>query len=511
MQLRMTLTLGTVAVVLIGAQRGGCAKYNLFYNAEVAFDEAEAMAEGADPRNLPMSGQRPKYQRCITKCQLLLEEYPNSSHIDDALFLMGKSRFRLREWSEAIVQFDRIIANFPNSDFFEETLYLKSLAHISRGEEEKGLEWFARLRESFPEGRFGVEALYRLGDAYAQAERFDDAIRYYEEFLKEHPRHESSPRVLIYLARSYYDSERYDEAQASLADFDRSHMTKAEIFEALWIRISSLTELDRLEEAAAGIEELQENAQEEQEQSRSRLISGRITMRSGNRDDGIFILESLATEQEGKPVAFQARFEIIEHLLAEVGPEDETLRSQIKQVIDAKARGNHALKIRDRDLQIKDYDRLKRAYERADSNAFAHAFELAELLLVDFERPADALDYYRAVVELAPESALGPRAGYAIGYIQREYLDDEGAAEIAFAELKERYPDSVQARTLAGELFLEAKPKTVVASEEELGTDTSDDRGGRPGLSGRRSARMMASWPLRRSGGPGALQPREGQ
>jgi hypothetical protein len=139
-----------VVVIAFGA---GCAYFNLFYNAETAFEEGERLGEDVDPRDRPTQPQRTQYQRAIRKSQMLIDEYPDSDHVDDALFLMGKSHLRLNEWSDALRNLDNLLANFPNSEFVEEAMYLKSLAHLGRGEEQTGLDWFARLRESFPEGR----------------------------------------------------------------------------------------------------------------------------------------------------------------------------------------------------------------------------------------------------------------------------------------------------------------------------------------------------------------------
>lgn len=503
------LTTLALLLVLAGAVGLGCAKYNLFYNAETAFSEAEEMAEGADPRNLPTSGQRPKYQRCIQKCRLLLEEYPNSDYIDDALFLIGKSHYRLREWSEAIVEFDNVLANFPNTPFLEETMYLKSLAHISRGEEKVGLEWFGRLRESFPEGRFGTEALYRLGDAYAEDERYDDAIRYYRQFLEEHPDHEEAPEVKRALAQTYYDSERYEEAQEVLAELDSERMEKSAYFEALWLRLSALTELGRYEEAAAGLEELESAAQKPGEEARMMLLTGRIQLGQGDEDEGVFTLETLAEDFEGRDLEFEARSEIVEYLLEEEGPEGEEFRAQLEVALDGRPRGEFGDDIRARGQQVKDYDRYKEAYDRGDSTAHVHAFKLAELLLVNFERPDDAEGFYRIVLEEAPDSRLAPRAAYAIGYIEREHHHDSEAASEAFQFVQERYPESLQARALAGEMFLEAKaPTSLDSTRVAMGTpDVS--RPARDEGDARRTgrARLQVDWPLRR-GGPGAFHGR---
>jgi tetratricopeptide (TPR) repeat protein len=502
---------GIIGVVWLTAAGGGCAKFNLFYNAETAFSEAEEIGKDIDPRNQPTSAQKTKYKRCITKCELVIDEYPNSAYIDDALFHIGKSRFRMREWSEALVQFDNLLANFPNSPFLEETMYLKSLSHISRGDEDTGLEWFARLRESYPTGKFGVEALYRLGDAYALKERYEDAARYYQEFLDIHPDHESSSRVLASLGRAYYDSQNYEEAARVLIDIDREKMSRSEFFEAEWLRLSSLNRLARPDEAAEGLPRLEEAAQSQAERARMLLLSGRVQLAQGNEDEGLFTLESTAKQFEGEPVSFEALSAIVEYLLRVEGPTGKRFRSQLESSIRGRMQGKGADRLRRRQRQLERFDRYMAAYEKADSTSSKQAFRLAESMLIDFRRPENALDFYQEVIDRAAEGPLAPRAAYAIAFIYQNELSDSTAAALAFSRLAEAYPESPQARSLAGESFLEAKAPTVMAAgptPDDPGEEGVAERGGRTVGQSRVRARFFENWPLRR-GGPGAWQGRD--
>ena len=101
----------------------GCAYYNTFYNAKTYYSEAESLGEDVDQRDWPTSSQRPKYRAAIAKCQLLLDEYPDSGHVDDALFLMGKCQYRLRDYRKAIRNFDNVLTNFPGGKFTEEASF----------------------------------------------------------------------------------------------------------------------------------------------------------------------------------------------------------------------------------------------------------------------------------------------------------------------------------------------------------------------------------------------------
>ena len=85
-----------IVALLLGA---GCAKYNTYYNAKKAFDDAEhvrdeALRKHQDPPE-PSGAQKSNYLEAIKKAQKVLDEYPGHSLTDDALFLQAKAHSRL--------------------------------------------------------------------------------------------------------------------------------------------------------------------------------------------------------------------------------------------------------------------------------------------------------------------------------------------------------------------------------------------------------------------------------
>lgn len=507
MRRRMGLWLLLLAASVVGS---GCAYFNLFYNAQRAFAEAEQIGRDVDPRNQPTSQQRQQYQRAIRKCTDLLDEYPDSDLVDDALFLMGKSHLRLKEYSDAIRNFDNVLANFPSSEYVEETMYLKSLAHLSRGEEQVGLDWFARLRESFPEGRFGAEALFRLGDAYAEDDQNEQAIHYYEQFLEQYPRRPERARVEFSLARVLFDTGRTEAAIETLENFDPSLVSPDVAFEAAQLRVSALLEADRVEEAEARLEDLTRAVTNDNQRDQAQLLRGRVLLSLGRQEEGIEVMKSLAGARVGQPIASEALVIVVDHAAREFGPESEELAAAIAATEGVRLGGEWGQRVRNRSQQIQRYRNLRERVDAADSTSAKAAIDLAEIALFDFERPEDAVSWYGKVLDLGPDSPIAPRAAYAIGWIQAEMLGDESASESAFAVLVERYPESVQARALAGEEFRTAKERTpeqiaAMLAASGAGSGSTGQQGGdgsRPGDPRFDRYRSL------RFGGPGAISPR---
>ena len=87
----------------------GCAYFNMYFNAKENYVEAERkrVRDNSIDRNL--------YQNSIKELSKLLEFYPESRWVDDALMMMGLCFMRLEEHSQARRKFLELLANYPRS------------------------------------------------------------------------------------------------------------------------------------------------------------------------------------------------------------------------------------------------------------------------------------------------------------------------------------------------------------------------------------------------------------
>jgi tetratricopeptide (TPR) repeat protein len=497
----------------ISVLAGGCAYFNLFYNAEKAYSEGEKLGEDIDPRDQPTSQQRNQYNRAIQKCLMLLDEYPDSGHVDDALFLMGKCHYRMREWSEAIRNFENLLANFPASDFAEESTYLLSICYLSRGDEEQGLQWFARLREGYPDGKFAGEALYRLGDAWANAGRPERAVESYREFLEEFPDRPEAARTRVALGQLLLEQGDAEEVLAALEDFSVDKVESARersglSYQAATLRVEALLLLEQYEDALVAVDAADAAADNDSDRRKAVLLRGRALLALGRIDEGRKTLSDLIASANLQPEATAARRIAIEHFSLEEGPESATLREEIQAARDAgRMAGSDVYAVREHMALLDTYDNLRARFDVGDSTAAAAAFALGEIVLTRYFRPAEAATWYATSLELDPLGPLAPRAIYAMGWLNKEELGDPEAGEEWFARLQECCPDTPQARALRGEEFVAAKPRTREELERMAGLVAGVPGGAAPGVVP--DDPRLAPWRSLRRGGPGSQTPRE--
>jgi TolA-binding protein len=194
----------TACVALLLA--AGCAYFNTFYNAKAEFNRAEdarLAAQNADAG----------YQKCIEKCQLLLRYYSKSKYVDDALFLMGMSRFHRAEYVQARASFEDLIDRFPDSEYVERARYFTGYAAVRQGDQAAAAQAFEKLAQDFPDSKLNVEAVFRLAEAQLDARDYDRARAELRAFMAAHPKSDLTADAQLRLAHTYQDEKRYNEAR----------------------------------------------------------------------------------------------------------------------------------------------------------------------------------------------------------------------------------------------------------------------------------------------------------
>ncbi len=136
------------------------AKYNILYNGNLAFDEAKKQLDDTYEDNfwerLPleplktdddvilMPGQsqteskekqgfekaEEKAVKSIQKHSMVIDGFEKNSQIDEAYFLLGKSRYYLQRFIPALEAFSFGLEKYPNANLYTETKIWKAKTHI---------------------------------------------------------------------------------------------------------------------------------------------------------------------------------------------------------------------------------------------------------------------------------------------------------------------------------------------------------------------------------------------
>lgn len=103
----------------------GCVYYNMFFNGKEYYKEAE------EKRKKNKVVDKSLYKKSIKELSKILEFYPDSKWVDDALLMMGKCYYQRNEYQNAKRKYLELISNFKESELIPEAKMQLARAEIA--------------------------------------------------------------------------------------------------------------------------------------------------------------------------------------------------------------------------------------------------------------------------------------------------------------------------------------------------------------------------------------------
>jgi outer membrane protein assembly factor BamD (BamD/ComL family) len=269
-----------------------CAYFNMYYNAKESYNDAEKKRKETNVIDKSL------YENSLKELSKILEFYPESRWVDDALLMMGLCYLRQGEFYKAQRKFNELVSKFPDSE-------LNDQAKIHWAEAEIGLKNYDAARELI-----------------SQIRTQDLKIEPYE-LLKLNAEMslsagDSAKALSIYI-------EAYESAKSPTAK-NLMLKTSAELSEALGDHKNS----------AMLYEKLVISETERKKKFESLIKYSEALDRSGKGDEAVKVLESETKKEEYQPYALQGFVKLASFYLKQRSEEkvyeilDEVLRTNPK-------------------------------------------------------------------------------------------------------------------------------------------------------------------------------------
>lgn len=177
----------------------GCVYFNTFYNAETYFKEGmKTIEESAieDSNDIP-SKAKTQLEKAINKCNIVIDNFPDSKYIDDAYYIIGKSGFYRSEFTRALKSFNILINEFPESEFANESKIWSAYTQFKLGELDSSQSILIDLLEVKKQSKDNKYLIYTaLGDISMEQDSILKAFDYLD-FAVENAT-DSGKRISIY-------------------------------------------------------------------------------------------------------------------------------------------------------------------------------------------------------------------------------------------------------------------------------------------------------------------------
>ncbi|MCC6963454.1 MAG: TonB family protein [candidate division Zixibacteria bacterium] len=428
-------------LVAIMLSSSGCVYFNTFYLARKNFNQAESSRK-KEKRDKASGGEIKGYQEAIKKCSKILSEHPNSSWVDDALFVIGKSFYYLGDYAKAERKFRELLSSFPESQFADESRFFL-------GKSRYQLENYMLAREMFTEyiaeskkTEWRAEATYLMAEMARSEEKNDEAIKYYQEFAETYRsdfrRQEAMFKMgeLQYLQQNYAAAEKSFALAAQLANEPKAKLSA---------RYEQGRALYMLDSVAAGLALFEELRAEQQDS----VYLGNILLRIaegknllGDEREAVLYYDDIATNFAKRVESAEAYYhlgEIAQNQMDDLGVAKDMYLLASKEQRGDKWRAQALEKVSD----ITKFETYRAALASDSSETVVtNRFLLAEMYRTDLERPDSALAEYTTIVDQHPTSDIAPRALLAIGWLYENHYRDTAKAHVYYERVVNEYPKS---------------------------------------------------------------------
>jgi tetratricopeptide (TPR) repeat protein len=349
---RFIILLLLTLLLLTAVVSGGCAYFNTFYNAKQKFTEAERDTERnqrqAATRPAQGTAQQPaavpvdKYRKVIETCAKLLELYPKSRWVDDALFLMGVSYYRLNDLARADRKFTELMTLFPKSPDFPAAVIWRARTLADMKQPQQAIAMLSENLSKIKAGPQRAQALYRLAHLQRDVGQWSEAVDEFKACLREKQPRSERIAALHELGMAEYHVGDYAAARTVFSEVAAASRDLDQAFDAYvyWSRCEARLGNTGNAESILMRARSQERFVDFMDQTDLELAE--LTLREGRIDDAIALYEHFVASHdngEARGLAF--------YRLANIYREQRVNLTMSKALLDSATHSGAAAEIAD--------------------------------------------------------------------------------------------------------------------------------------------------------------------
>ncbi len=404
-----------------------CVYFNTFYNAKKYFNEAERNYQKTQ-RISPK--ERKAYQKVIEKCSKILEFYPDSKYVDDALYLMAISYLRIGDKAKAKRKFEELFTFYPNSEYVPRAKieYARLLIESGNPEEARNMLKMASTKASVE------EAALLLARSLALEDKCDRALQELKPLINKSKLPDNKKIEVYYLAaKCSFKTGEYSKAIEFLDKLQKFVLPDSVKVSSLELLGDIYLAMDSLDKALKVYKSIDLPPRDKRRAKIDYRIAT-IMLKKGETQSALKELKNVYNEDRAGKFG-----QLAAYTLAEEYEKLDSLNAAINWYKNASSiRANPEISAKAR-KKYKAYESIQK-YSRDSTDV---RLKLAEIYLLELNKPQKALSIYKSVVDSSLNDDQLKRALYGVIYIYSQVLKDPDSTQKYYNLLKERFRESL--------------------------------------------------------------------
>lgn len=298
----------------------------------------------------------------------LIRDYPDSDHAPEALNAIGVALFQREQYERALVLFEELIRNYPNTPLLEKATLNHAICQYKRGKYDEALQELTAFSEKFPMSDQIAAPVFYAGMIHYDKQQYAEARVRFQNIVDLGDK-EYAPAAQFNIGQTYFDERKYPEAIAAyrrtIGAFKDSEYAAEAAFRIGWA-------LERQQKYREAIQELQ-NAIKTYPTNKNTPAAQ------------IFIAHIYAEGLKDIPRAVEAYRAIVENKV-----NVEAMQTDARTAYDIRRDAQYQIarlyeKNGQKDLAIKEYERLLKDFPEPHSNPRHKSNEIDEAYILDLK------------------------------------------------------------------------------------------------------------------------------
>ncbi|HEX05174.1 MAG TPA: tetratricopeptide repeat protein, partial [Bacteroidetes bacterium] len=302
--IRRTLAGSITLIILLTLT--GCSYFNAYYNTKRTFDEAETERE----RSTEIQTRYSSYQKPVDAGARLIEMYPDSKYIDDALHLMGQAYYWLQDYHKARRKFEELLSNYPDSPHVQSATMWLGKVNVQLKKRQEATALLRGLIADTDDSKLISESRFALAELYYVDSLFVKAAEEFAEIPDISDDSKLIGEAYYRAGESLFRVQRHTEATAYLEKSQDYKLTNARRFESRLLQGQTLRESGHPEEALSIFTSLLKDKRYFKDHGAVRVQAGLALAYLGRREEAFEEWERTIQDYQRSDAAAQSYYEM---------------------------------------------------------------------------------------------------------------------------------------------------------------------------------------------------------
>ncbi|MBN1970009.1 MAG: tetratricopeptide repeat protein [Candidatus Delongbacteria bacterium] len=191
-----------------------CVYYNMYFNGNKHFNDGEKKLK--EKRLESSSSVDDFYEKSIKELSKILEFYPESDWVDDALLLMGRCYYRLRSYERSERKYIELLTNYPESELIDQAKIWLCETEIKLGKFDELREYLSEIKPDSTDSE-GMKIYLKLLAEMRLSQK--DTSEAYNYFSKASKYVEDDEELIDILERKAYLAETHGLSREAERDY----------------------------------------------------------------------------------------------------------------------------------------------------------------------------------------------------------------------------------------------------------------------------------------------------